>query len=128
MGIIQIVGLGIVATILSVVIKSYRPEMALQISIIAGILIFALVAVNLSTVIKMLEQTASKAGMDFTYLAVIVKIIGIAYISQFGAEICKDAGETAIASKIEFAGKILIALITAPIVFGFINTVIQIIP
>ncbi len=128
MEIIQIIGLGIIATILSIVIKSHHPEIAIQISILTGVIIFALIAVNLRAVLKMMEQISNKAGMDFAYFINIIKIIGIAYISQFGSEVCRDAGETAIASKIEFAGKILIALVAAPIIFGFINTLIEIMP
>ncbi|MCG8502769.1 MAG: stage III sporulation protein AD [Firmicutes bacterium] len=128
MEILQIVGLGLVAAIMSIVIKGQRPEISMQISILTGIMIFTLMAVNFSTVLKLLEGIADKADLDLAYVTTILKIIGIAYISQFGAEICRDAGEGAIASKIEFAGKILIIVMAAPIVMALLNLLIEMIP
>lgn len=128
MEILQIVGLGIVAAILSIVLKKQRPEIALQISILTGIIIFTLVAANFSTVLKLLEGIASKADLDLVYITTVVKIIGVAYIAQFGAEICRDAGESAIASKIEFAGKVLIVVMAAPIILALLNLLIEIMP
>ncbi|NLY43493.1 MAG: stage III sporulation protein AD [Clostridiaceae bacterium] len=128
MEILQVVGIGLVAAILSIVIKSQRPEISIQISILTGIIIFSLIAVNLASVIKLLEGIAERVDLDMVYVTAIIKVIGIAYISQFGAEVCRDAGESAIASKIEFAGKVLIILIAAPIILALLNLMIEILP
>ena len=128
MEIIQIVGLGIIATVLSIIIKSQRPEISMQISMITGIIIFVLLASNLSAVIKLLENLVEKVNLDLVYISTIIKIIGIAYIAEFGAEICRDVGENAIASKIEFAGKVLILILAAPIIFSLLNLLIEILP
>ncbi len=128
MEIIQIVGLGIIASILSIIIKSQRPEIAMQISLAAGIIIFTLVSVNLSTMINLFTSLAGKVNLDIGYISTIIKIIGIAYIAEFGAEICRDVGEKAIASKIEFAGKILILVMAVPIILALLNLIIDIFP
>ncbi len=128
MEILQIVGLGVIAAILSIIVKDQRPEIAMQISIIAGIIIFALLASNLRIVLRLLEGIASRADLNLTYVSTIVKVIGIAYISQFGAEVCRDAGESAIASKIEFAGKVLIIVMAAPIILALLNLLIEMVP
>ncbi len=128
MEILQIVGLGLAATVISIILKQQRPEFAIQISIVTGLIIFTMVAANLAAVLRLLENIAAKANLDLVYVNTIIKVIGIAYISQFGAEICRDAGENAIASKIEFAGKILIVVIAAPIVLGLLQLLIQILP
>lgn len=117
-----------VAAIISIVIKGQRPEISMQISIITGVIIFILIAANLSTVIKLLEGIANKVDLDLIYVTAIIKVIGIAYISQFGAEVCRDAGEGAIASKIEFAGKILIIVVAAPIILALLNLLVEILP
>ena len=106
MDILQIVGLGIIASILIVILKSQRPDMAIQVSIITGIVIFILIANKLSAVLSLLSSFSAKANIDMSYMGILLKIIGIAYISEFGAEVCKDAGEGSIASKIELAGKV----------------------
>jgi stage III sporulation protein AD len=128
MEILQVVGLGMVAAIISIVIKGQRPEISMQISIITGVIIFILIAANLSTVLKLLEGIANKVDLDLIYVTAIIKVIGIAYISQFGAEVCRDAGEGAIASKIEFAGKILIIVVAAPIILALLNLLVEILP
>jgi stage III sporulation protein AD len=126
--ILQIVGLGIVATVIILVVKTQRPEIAIQISIITGIILFLLVAGKLASVIALLEKYTGRVNIDMSYLTVLLKIIGIAYIAEFGAEVCKDAGESSIASKIEMAGKIVIAVLAVPIVTSMLDLIIKIMP
>jgi len=126
--ILQITSLGIVAVILIVIIRQYRPEIALQISIITGIVIFMLIASRLKVVLDMLEEFSRRAGIDAVYFVTVLKIIGIAYISQFGSEICRDAGDTSIASKIELAGRVMIVALAVPIMSSLINLIIKIMP
>lgn len=128
MDILQIVGLGIIASILIVVLKAQRPEMAIQVSIITGIVIFILIVNKLSSVLSLLNSFSSKANIDMSYMGILLKIIGIAYISEFGAEICKDAGEGSIAAKIELAGKVTVIIIAIPIVTSLLDLIIKIMP
>lgn len=76
----------------------------------------------------MLEVMAVNAKVNIVYVETILKIIGIAYIAEFAAQITKDAGQGAIASKIELAGKILILAMAIPILTVLIETIIQLIP
>lgn len=76
----------------------------------------------------MLQKIAIDANVNMIYLETILKIIGIAYIAEFGAQISKDAGQGAIASKIELGGKILILAMAIPILTAIIETVIGLIP
>lgn len=76
----------------------------------------------------MLEKLAMQANIDMIYLETILKIIGIAYIAEFGAQITKDAGQNSIAAKIELAGKILIMVMAIPIIGAIIETVIHLLP
>lgn len=128
MDIIQIVGLGLVATILTLVIKEQKPMFAFLIALVTGIIIFLFVIGKISEVIRLLEQIAVKANLNMIYLETILKIIGIAYIAEFGAQITRDAGQGAIASKIELAGKILILVMAVPIITVIIETVISLFP
>lgn len=76
----------------------------------------------------MLEDLAERANINQVYLQTILKIIGIAYIAEFGAQIAKDAGQGSLAGKIELAGKILIIVMAIPIITVIIETIIQLIP
>ena len=126
--ILQIVGIGLVATFLILVLKAQKPEVALQISILTGIVVFMLVASKLAAVLELLEGYTRKVNIDLVYISTLLKIIGIAYIAEFGAEICKDAGEGAIASKIELAGKVIIVVLATPILTSLLDLIIMMMP
>ncbi|MGM0502575.1 MAG: stage III sporulation protein AD [Bacillota bacterium] len=128
MEIIQIVGLGIIAMIMAVVIKQYKPEFAVQLSLLVGIIIFVLVLGKISVIISVLKRLAVRAQLDLIYFQTILKIIGIAYIAEFGAQICRDAGEGIIATKIEFAAKLLIMVLGIPIMLAILESVMQLLP
>lgn len=128
MEIFQIVGLALVAAVLSVLLRNQKPELAIQLSIVTGIVIFSMMIFKISAVVTLLQDLAMKVNIDFIYLNTILKIIGIAYITTFSSEICRDAGESSIASKIEFAGKILIMILAVPILMAVLEIILKIIP
>lgn len=128
MEIIQIVGLGLIATILILIVKEQKPMFAFLIATTAGIFIFLFVIGKIGSVISVLERMAESSGMDEVHLKTILKIIGIAYIAEFGAQIVRDAGQESIASKIELAGKVLILVLAVPIISIIIETVMKLLP
>jgi len=125
---IKIIGVGIIALIIIVIIKQYKPEFAIYISIISGIIIIFLVFDKLSGIISILTELSKKTGINATYLSIILKITGIAILTEFGVSICKDAGETAIASKAEIGGKIIIISMSMPIIQALISTITKVLP
>ena len=128
MEIIQVVGLGLIATFLILVIKEQNPVFAFLLATFAGIVIFISLAGKLADVIQTLEQLAAQAGVKAAFLETVLKIIGIAYIAEFGAQVTRDAGQESIASKIEMAGKVLIMVMAIPIVTMIIETIVKILP
>lgn len=128
MDILQIIGLAIVATVIIAVLKTQRPEIAIQISIAAGIIVFTMILGKITAVIELLNSYAQKVNIDTIYLSTLLKIVGIAYITEFGAEVCKDAGEGAIASKVELAGKVVIIVLAVPIITSLLDLIIKIMP
>jgi len=128
MDVLQIVAIGLIATVLVVVVKSQKPELALLLSIAAGVIIFLLVLGKIGSIMDIIKDLAARAGINMVYLGAILKIIGIAYIAEFGAQICRDAGEGAIATKIEFASKILIMVLAVPIVVAVLQALLKLVP
>lgn len=126
--IVQIVGLGLIATFLVLVLKEQKPTFAFLLTIFVGALIFLFLIGKIERIISMLERLAVNADLNMIYVKTILKIIGIAYIAEFGAQITKDAGQGAIASKIELAGKVLILLMAIPIITAIIKQVIGLLP
>lgn len=128
MEIIQIVVIGMIAAILAITLKDQSPELAIQISIVTGLIIFLLMITKLNSVLTVLKHFAAKANIDILYFSTILKVIGIAYITEFGAQVCRDAGENSIASKIEFAGKVLIMVLAIPVLAALLDIIVKIIP
>ena len=125
MEIIQIAGIGIIAAVLSLIIKEQKPAFAFMISLFAGAVIFLFLVGKIAEVIEVLKDLAGHSGIDMIFLLTILKIIGIAYIAEFAAQMTRDAGEEAIAAKIELAGKILIMFMALPIIRVLIETVLR---
>jgi stage III sporulation protein AD len=128
MDIMQIVGLGIIATVLAIVLKEQKPVFSFLIAIVTGIIIFLFVVDKVADVIFVLEKMVFQAQLDMVFLETVLKIIGISYIAEFGAQITRDAGEGAIASKIELGGKIIIMILAIPIIQAIVETVLQLLP
>ena len=127
MDVFKIVSLGIAAAVLAVFVKNWRREIALQISLIAAALMFFYVLPYLKTVFEVFRDISERVGMDVKYITIVLKVIGIAYVAQFGAELCRDAGETAIASKIEFGAKVMIVALSVPVMYSFLEVVEKVI-
>ena len=128
MDIFQIVAVGIVASVIAIMVKEYKPELAMQISIVTGLIIFIAVLNKLSLVLTVLKFYSVKAEIDIMYFTIILKVISIAYITEFGAQICKDSGEASIGNKVEFAGKVMIMVLAIPIYAALFDIIIKIMP
>ena len=123
MEISKIIGLGIVGTVFSVLLKKENPQIAMLTAAVTGIVIFLMLCTPLGNLISLLRETAEEAGVGEGYFGIVLKVIGIAYLTQFGAQLCADAGETAVASKIEMAGKVLMMTVAAPVLTGLLETI-----
>jgi len=128
MEIIQIIGIGFIVTLLILIIKQQRPEIAVQLSLALATIIFLMVLGKINVVLNLFRDMAAKANISSMYLNTILKIIGIAYITEFGAQVCRDAGEGAVAGKIEFAGKVLVMVMAIPIIALVLDTIVRLIP
>lgn len=125
---IQIVGLGLVATFLALILKEHKSSYAFLLVVFVGCVIFLFLVDQIAEIIRMIEKLSINAQVNMVYVETILKIIGIAYIAEFGAQITKDAGQGAIASKIELGGKILILSMAVPILTVIIETILSMLP
>ncbi|OFI07590.1 stage III sporulation protein AC/AD protein family protein [Clostridium acetireducens DSM 10703] len=126
MEIIQIVAFAFISLFIVIILRQEKKELAVQVSIIVGSLIFIFMISKITAILQLLQQLALKANINFVYLNVVFKILGIAYLATFCSEICKDAGENNIASKVEFAGKILILVLAIPILMAVLQSILKI--
>ncbi|MFB6433632.1 stage III sporulation protein AD [Bacillus thuringiensis] len=124
----QIVGLGLVATFLAAVLNQHKSSITSLFIVFVGSVMFLFLIDQIHSILQMIERVASEAKVSNVYVETLLKIIGIAYIAEFGAQITKDAGQGAIASKIELAGKILILVMAIPILTVVIETILGFLP
>lgn len=125
MDIVKIAAVGLVSGLLAVLIKKTNPELAVQVSIGAGILIFLMVIDQLTYAVDFLRNFSEQYEGVYEGVKVVLKITGIAYVCEFAVQILKDAGENATASKVELGGKIIIMVITLPLLGNFVEIILS---
>lgn len=128
MDIVKIIGIAFLAVIIILILKQYRPEYAMYVSIIAGAIIVLMSLGKLDGIIILLNTISSKTSANGQFLSILLKITGIAFLTEFAVSVCKDSGETAIASKVDLGGKIIIIAISVPIISSLLETVIKVLP
>lgn len=128
MEITQIVGLALLVTIFLLILRQEKPVMAVLLSVVFSILIFTLMMGKLAAIISVMRELSRRAGINFFFLETILKILGVAYLGEFAAVICNDAGEQAVAKKVEFASKIIIAVMALPIMVAILESLLELMP
>lgn len=128
MDIIKIIGIGLISLIVIVIIKQYRPEFALYVSLLAGVLILMMIMDKLDAVINLLTTLSNKTAINNEFLILLIKITGIAFLTEFTVSICKDTGEVAIANKVDLGGKVLIITMSIPIIASLLETILKLLP
>lgn len=111
----SLVGLAVLSAVLCIIVRQYKPEMALGISIACGVIIMLAVIAMLKPCAEMISSLTTAAGLDGGYARTLFKALAVCYITQLGSDCCRDAGESAIASKIELAGKAAVVVISLPV-------------
>lgn len=128
MDILQIVLLGIIASILYILLKNLNAPMAFFLIILTVIIIFLSVVQQIGIIFELIQSLGQQANVEGLYLDTILKIIGIAYLAEIGASLTKEAGLTSVAKNIELAGKIFILLLAVPIITAVVEAIIGFIP
>lgn len=94
----------------------------------AGAFILTLTFSKISAIIDLLTNLAGKVSIHQEFLTLLIKITGIAILTEFAVSICRDSGETAIASKVDMGGKVIMVSMSIPIMAGLLETLLKILP
>ena len=127
MNIFMLVGVGIIAALISIILKQYKPEFGMCVSLIAGVIILLAIIRHISSVLDTIDELINAVSLDAIYGAALLKALAICYITGLAADTCKDSGEAAIAAKIEMAGKLAIVLVSLPLFKGIVDIVTELI-
>ena len=116
MWIIAAAAAGLVGTVLALILGQYRPEFRMLVTAAVTLLLMAMVLEQLSPVLEQLRSTMELTGLTGDYAAILFKAVGICLLTQLAGDVCRDSGESSIASKIELAGRAAILLTAMPLI------------
>lgn len=122
MGILQLSAVLITVSVMGILVKKYSPALALVLTLAAGVLVILSLVPQLKSIISLVEDIGTLTG-ETGYVSILFRIIGIAYVAQFAADLCIDAGESSLASKAVLAGKVFIVFYGLPIVGGLVDRI-----
>lgn len=124
MEIIKILSICLTAAILCLVLKQYKAEYALFISIFAGVFVLSIIVKNIFTPIHYIMEKIESLGVEIQYFKTALKALGIGYITNFISDSCRECGQLSLASKAELAGKVSIFIISIPLAISILETAI----
>ncbi|MGI6129923.1 MAG: stage III sporulation protein AD [bacterium] len=128
MEIVSVLGVALASTLLILLLRRENEELAFLLSLAVGALIFLFAITRLGSVIAVLQSLAQQTGLNPQYLTLILKIIAIAYIAEFGAQVCRDASLEALAGTVELAGRVIILLLSIPIIVTVFDLALKLLP
>lgn len=120
---VKIIGIAIITTIAVLIIKQLKPELAVFVGLVGSMIIVIYIVNMIGGVLTIFDTMANKTGIDKELFLVILKIIGVGYLTEFSANLCQDAGVSSIADKIMLAGKVVIMIMALPIINNLLEIV-----
>lgn len=115
MNIIGLTAAGICISVLALAVKNIKGEMGQLITIAGAVILMAAVLPYIMAVVSAIREFSELSSIGEKFLSPVLKITGIAYISQLGSELCTDSGETALAKRVENAGKVAVTVVSLPL-------------
>ena len=121
MDILKVIGFAMLTLILILTIKEQRKDIAVILSLIAGVFILNFAINKIEPVINLLNTLSEKSGINKEFFTVILKATAIAYLVEIAKSMCEDSNEKALGQKVEIAGKVVIISISIPIITSLLN-------
>jgi len=128
MDIVKIIGVALLTTFAVLILKPTRPEIAALVSVAGGIIVMLMFIDALAGVIANITGIVARTGIRNDVFMALLKIIGIGYLTEFAAGICKDAGNESMSHKVLLAGKVIILVLALPIVNNLIDIIAGLMP
>lgn len=122
-----ILGIALMTALFAVMLKRYHGEYAILVSIGGGALVIFLILARITPALSQVQEWISTVGLPGQAAAILFKTLGICFLTQFAADTCKDAGESALAGKVELAGKITVVILALPLFQQIAGTAISLV-
>lgn len=124
MDVLKLVGLGVLICIVSIVVKQVKPELAVFVIIIGSVILLINILNSFTSIFATFNTILEKTSINGELFGLLIKIIGVGYLIEFGASICIDSGNSAVADKIILGGKIIIFTMAIPIITSLLNVIL----
>lgn len=115
MDVFRIAGIAVMTAVLAATVRTYRPEMGLHIAVAGGLILLAYAAAELAGVAQAARSMLSDAGVDGDVTSLVMKVVGVAFIAQTAADVCRDSGENSLAGKVELCGRLMMVQASLPL-------------
>lgn len=128
MEILKIIGIGFLTLIITIMLKEYKREYSIYSVLIGGAIILFYSMDKISSIINFLQELSIKSEYNNAFISILLKITGISILTEYAVSICKDAGESSIANKVDFGGKIIVISMSIPIISTTLETLTKLLP
>ncbi len=124
----RVIGLGLMATVLLMVVREERKDLGVILRLAVGVVMLLIVVPDIARVVASLVHISELAHIPAQYLGLLLKVIGIAYLTVFVSQLAQESGEASTGLRVELAGKIAILLLAVPLIASITETVLKLIP
>jgi stage III sporulation protein AD len=123
MYLLSIIGFCIVSAVLLTVVRQYKPEYAMLLSVACGVVLLFSVVSEILGIVDTITEITQKAAISSESIAILVKSLGICYIAQLAKDCCADSGETSLANKIDIVARVALAVLSLPLITQILNII-----
>ena len=123
----RIVAFAAVAALLCVVVRQTRPDMALALTLFAGAALLATYAAGLWQVVDAMSELSARAGLSDGCVATLSKVLGVALLGEFGAQVCRDAEQSALAQRVELGARLILTLMALPMLSSILDSALELV-
>lgn len=123
MNFIKIICGVMVGVLLVIKLKGSGSPMGTYLSIALSVFVLFYVLDRMTYVVNFFDQVMDDIGLESGYLEILIKIVGISYLCEFTANICREAGCVAVAGQVEISGKLTMMVLSMPILFAIVDTI-----
>lgn len=124
----RIIAIALITCIATLIVKPVRPDFAVFLSIVGGIILLFMLISYLSSIFDVFNEIFQITNVNSSLYAIIFKIIGVGYLIEFTASICSDTGNQSLGDKVLLGGKIIILVMALPIITSILEIVMELLP
>ena len=124
----KIIGIALITVVATLIVKPVRPDFAVFISVVGGVIILFMLAGYLTDIFEVFNQIFNYTNVNSSLYKIIFKIIGVGYLVEFTASLCSDTGNNSLGDKVLLGGKIIILVMALPIITSILEIVMELLP